>query len=64
MHPIAMYRKKLGWSQSELSRRSGVHPSSISQFENGRLLPYPSQIKKLAKALGVFPIDLQHQDVA
>lgn len=63
MHPITQYRKTLGWSQSELARRSGLHSTTISQIERGRLLPYPSQIKKLAKALGVYPIDLQ-QDVA
>lgn len=64
MHPITQYRKTLGWSQSELARRSGLHSTTISQIERGRLLPYPSQIKKLAKALGVYPIDLQQQDVA
>jgi transcriptional regulator with XRE-family HTH domain len=63
MHPIAIYRKKLGWSQSELARKSGLHSTTISQIENGWLRPYPSQIKKLAKALDVFPIELQ-QDVA
>lgn len=63
MHPITKYRKTLGWSQSELSRRSGVHPTTISQIESGRLQPYKSQLKKLAKALGVYPVDLQQSAV-
>jgi len=59
MHPITEYRKLLGWSQSELARRSKVHATTISQIEGGRLLPYPSQLKKLAKALGVYTTDLE-----
>ena len=59
MHPITKYRKALGWSQSELARRSGVHCTTISQIEGDKLKPYPSQLKKLADALDVKIIDLQ-----
>jgi transcriptional regulator with XRE-family HTH domain len=35
----------------------------ISRIESGRLRPYPSQLEKLARALGVQPDELL-QDVA
>lgn len=53
MHPIKRLRTDRGWSQAELSRRSGVHPTTISQIESGRLLPYQAQTLKIADALGV-----------
>ena len=36
---------------SALARRAGMHVSSISQIESGRLLPYPRQQEKIAHAL-------------
>lgn len=59
VHPITQYRKTLRWSQAELSRRSGVHTSTISHIERGRMIPYPSQLERIARALGVFAVDLQ-----
>ncbi|MEG0505478.1 MAG: helix-turn-helix transcriptional regulator [Raoultibacter sp.] len=37
--------------QSEVARMTGMHPTSISAIENGRLRPYPGQIEKIAAAL-------------
>lgn len=48
---MKVMRKELGWSQSELARRAGLNQSTLNQIESGRLLPYPSQIQKLAQAL-------------
>lgn len=45
-------RKRQGLSMSALARRADMHVSSISQIESGRLKPYPSQIEKIARALG------------
>ena len=45
-------RRENGWSQSVLSRRSGVHVSTISNVGRGRLSPWPGQRAKLARALG------------
>lgn len=39
--------------KSELSRASGVQAGTISWIEEGRFKPYPSQLEKLATALGV-----------
>ena len=43
-------RKQNGWSQSVLSHRSGVHVSTISNIERGRLNPWPGQRSSLARA--------------
>ena len=45
-------RKEKGLSQSALARLAELHPATISQIEHGRLKPYPSQMAKIAKALG------------
>jgi len=44
-------RKQKGWSQSVLSHRSGVHVSTISNIERGRLNPWPGQRTNIARAL-------------
>jgi len=44
-------RKQNGWSQSVLSHRSGVHVSTISNIERGRLNPWPGQRSNIARAL-------------
>ena len=46
-------RNQRGWSRAELARRAGMHPSTVSLIESGRLVPYPSQVEKLADALGI-----------
>ena len=46
-------RNQRGWSRAELARRAGMHPSTVSLIESGRLVPYPSQLDKLAAALGL-----------
>ncbi len=42
-----------GWSRAELARRAGINASTVGLIESGRLRPYPSQLVKLANALGV-----------
>ncbi len=32
---IKFYRKKLGWTQEALSEKLGIHPVSVSRYENG-----------------------------
>lgn len=53
MKRITRLRLDKEWSKAELARRAQVHPSQIGLFESGRLIPYPSQLIKLAAALGV-----------
>lgn len=41
---------------SELARRSRMAPGTVGQIEAGRLRPYDSQVRRLARALG-WPVD-------
>ena len=41
------------WSRAELARRSGLNPTTVGLIESGRFQPYPTQLAKLAMALGV-----------
>ena len=52
---IALKLKRLvtGLSHGELARRAGLNPDTVSTIEAGRLDPHPSQLVKLARALGV-----------
>jgi len=50
---IAIRRKHLGWSQTELAQRIGIAPSRISEFESGLKTDCTlSTAKRLARALG------------
>ena len=40
-------------NQSDLSRRTGLQPSAISQFETGQRVPSLQNLIKIADALGV-----------
>jgi|JI9StandDraft_2_1071091.scaffolds.fasta_scaffold485867_2 transcriptional regulator with XRE-family HTH domain len=53
-HPgdsIRERRIELGWTQAELSKRSGVPQADISRIENGRLDARWSTIQRLSAAL-------------
>ena len=47
-----------GWHQSELARRADVARDSVSTYIRGVSLPEPGNLERLAKALGVDPVDL------
>jgi transcriptional regulator with XRE-family HTH domain len=55
-----------GWHQSELARRADVARDSVSTYVRGVSLPDPSNLEKLARALGVDPVDLlpNHMEAA
>lgn len=42
-----------GWSQADLAEVSGIAPPQISRYEQGKNLPRPAVVAKLAKALAV-----------
>lgn len=45
-----------GWSQVRVAFYAGMSVGDVSRIENGRLIPYPSQLDKLAN---VFSVDRQ-----
>lgn len=47
-----------GWHQSELARRADVARDSVSTYIRGVSLPEPGNLERLARALGVDPVDL------
>ena len=55
---LAKRRMELGWSQSMLSRKSGVSKTQISRIENNHACPGYDVIDKLEGALGVPLMDL------
>jgi transcriptional regulator with XRE-family HTH domain len=50
---ITRLREERGWSQRELSMRTGIHAPTISQIENGIVQLWPGYAKRIAKAFGV-----------
>ena len=48
---IRALRREKGWSQAELARRAGMHPSTVCLIESGKMKAYPVQQAKLLKAL-------------
>lgn len=44
-----------GWNQSELARRAGTGRDNISRYLNGKQVPTPIHLKRLADAFGVSP---------
>ena len=62
MQQMKVLREGRAWSQAELARQAGMHPSTISLIEADRFVPGSSQLQKIADALGV---DVQQlEDVA
>src|SRR3569833_2131411 len=55
---IRRYREARGWSQKELSEKTGLSQSAISKFETDELTPAMDTIQKIADVLGVGLSDL------
>lgn len=52
---LRMLRELKGWTQKELSKRSGIQVSNISLLENDKVEIGKKRVLGLAKALGVHP---------
>lgn len=52
MFLLTHLRMDKGWSKAELARRSRMGAGDLGKIESGRVKPYDSQLKKIAKALG------------
>jgi len=55
---IREYRQKAGISQTKLACKIGIAASTLCNFENGKIEPWPKARKDIAKALGVKESDL------
>jgi len=53
LQALTRFRARLGMTQSELAKRSGVALRTISSIETGKHEPEPVTIGKLAQALGL-----------
>jgi len=50
---IKQLRKERGWSQRDLSIRTGIHAPTLSQIENGIVKLWPGYALRIARAFGV-----------
>jgi transcriptional regulator with XRE-family HTH domain len=53
-HPDRLKRRReaMNITRAEVARRTGMSAGGYGLIETGRLVPYPSQILKLQRALG------------
>ncbi|HZF13893.1 MAG TPA: helix-turn-helix transcriptional regulator [Thermoanaerobaculia bacterium] len=42
-----------GWDQAQLAAAAGIHPSSVSRYEAGKLVPPRGTVERLTRAVGV-----------
>ena len=50
---IKYYRTRLKMTQGSLAELSDIHPVSIRKYETNKMQPQPTQIERIAAALGV-----------
>ena len=53
-----MLREQAALSQQELAAAAGVSRTTVARAEAGLIVPQPSTVRKLARALGCRPVDL------
>jgi transcriptional regulator with XRE-family HTH domain len=54
---LAALREARGWSKTELAKRSGLDPSSVSRLEAGERTPESGTVDALAAALAISPVE-------
>ncbi len=58
MPTLKALREKATLSQRELAELTGLTTSTINRIETGKQKPIPRTVRKLAKALGVEPSEI------
>jgi ribosome-binding protein aMBF1 (putative translation factor) len=60
MKRMEAVRKLADMSKAELARQARLHPTDVGKIEAGRLIPYGSQLRRIATALDYEgePVDL------
>lgn len=61
MNKIQELREARGWSRSELARQARMDAGDIGKIERCILRPYPGQVMKIAKALGVRATEIANE---
>jgi len=56
---IKIKRIERGITQWELAKMIGIHPTTMSLFETGKIKPSKETLEKIAKILGCSPEELQ-----
>ncbi len=64
MKTIRALREAADLTQLELAIRVGVTPSAVYNWERGKNEPKATQLRALARALGVSMDDIDFEDVA
>jgi predicted transcriptional regulator len=59
MPKLKVVRERRFLSQRELGKKAGIHYVTVARIETGIVKPHYSTIRKLAKALGVRPVDIK-----
>jgi transcriptional regulator with XRE-family HTH domain len=50
---LKVERLRRGWTQQDLAYHARMAAADVSRIESRRLKPYPSQLARLARVLGV-----------
>ncbi len=58
MTALRRYRLAAGLDQGQLAKAVGVTSSAVSTWESGKFIPKPRLFPKIARVLGIKPIDL------
>lgn len=51
MKNITRQREARTWTRATLGSLANIHPSRIGSIELGRVIPYPVELKRIAKVL-------------
>jgi transcriptional regulator with XRE-family HTH domain len=51
-------RRRRRWTQAEVARRTGIHPTAVWHLENRTMYPWPKWRRLLAEVLGVGEAEL------
>ncbi len=62
MQTIRQLREAKGWTQLQLANAAGVTPSTIYNWERGRFEPKASQLRAVARALGISSDEIELVD--
>jgi transcriptional regulator with XRE-family HTH domain len=50
---LMLERQDRGWSRAKVARRADLDQGLYGKIESGRVRPYPRELRRLARALGI-----------